>query len=1516
MLRIPSAILLLLAISSGFGTYVKAQTATYHLHKEVSSGSVYQLKAGGPDGASLAFQSANLKNLTGEQPVKSFETPVGVPGTAGIIPAGSTVYFTLYMRKTANYGTLYPHARLHVNSASGPLLISATGWTELTTTVAKYTFLGVVPTDVPMAASDRFHLRVGTEITAAATTNTYAEVSVEGTLDGNYDSQIVVPLPNYPPTVSLTSPQNGAAFSAPAAVTLSASAADSDGTVTKVEFFEGSNKIGEDTSSPYGITWNAAAGSYPYSLTAVATDNFGRVAESAPVTVTVSGGGSLTSGFAAPSTPRNVDLTAEGTADWVHWGLGSNTQFDRKSGVTQQISNFSRIGPAPTSWLNDNPTTFSWTDGEPTSGATGTGSGVYTNGVGNGFELTVPADASVKTLKLFLGVWCARGKLEAVLSDSSALAYVDSSLGNNCGTSNGVYTINFKASSAGQTLRVRYTVEQDYQSPAGKVSLAAATLAGGTVFTGSISNYMTSTGGGTVNLTAEGTADWAHWGMGWPFQFDRKRGAAQQIGNFKRIGASPTGWLNDNPTPFSWTDGTPTASATDTRTGTFTAGTGNGFELTVLADTRPKVIKFHTGVWYARARLEASLSDNSAPPVVDTTHARNGSGASNAVYTIKFRAASAGQTLRVRYTVAEDYNAPYGNVAIQAMTLTAAPTVFSLTPSSGPGGRVVVISGEGFGPSPGSSTVTFNGVPAQPSSWSDSAVSVPVPAGATSGPVIVKVGGMSSNGVYFRATEAGAPSISYVYDEAGRLVAITDPAGETARYNYDAAGNLLSVTRHGSNQISVLEVSPDKGGVGQRVTIYGTGFGAAAGQNTVTFNGVSAPIISASPTRMTVSVPSGATSGPVAVTSLAGTATSDTPFVVEGSSGPPVITGFTPAVGRYNTSVVISGANFGASPALNRLDFNTSAVTPATATATSLSAVVPYGTTSGRITVTTPAGTAVSASDFFMVPDNYLPESVEITGRMQIGGAKRVAFTQQNKIALILFDGVAGQQVSLRVNDMTSSYNYIAIRNPDGTTLAGGSSPMGTGLFVPVPPLPATGTYVILVDIQDYETGSLVLELRDAPDVLADVTPGGPEVTAANSVAGQNIRFRFNGTAGRRVLIQVMGNTFTVNGYLLYIFQPDGRRLLSPTCTTNNMCTTIYYTEALTLPVSGLYTVLIDPKGESTGEVRVGIYDVPPDDVKPLSIGGPAATGTATTPGQNIRFPFQAAAGQRLGLKVTNPTFNSYDFAIYRPDMTAWYMGGTTVDGVTVYDLPPLAAGGTYTPVFDPSDVRTGSVTASVFEVADVRASVTFGGPAANVALAAGGQNAYVTFSGTAGQRVSVKATGVTIPNCRYSMNLRGPDNVVIDGSYTTCDLGAGVAFIDTRTLGQTGTHTIFLDPDAMGTGSASIALYEVPPDVAATTTLGGSAVPISITVPGRNAGVTFSAAAGESVTVKITSNTMGSVAVYLIRDNVATITSLTSSASSFSLPAQSLPAAGTYRIFIDPVGSNTGSLSVAASRR
>jgi beta-glucanase (GH16 family) len=91
---------------------------------------------------------------------------------------------------------------------------------------------------------------------------------------------------NIPPSVSITSPANRTLFSPGSNIIINATASDSDGNVTQVEFFSGTNSLGVDTNSPYSTTWHSVpAGTYI--LTARATDNNDANRVSSPVTVFV-----------------------------------------------------------------------------------------------------------------------------------------------------------------------------------------------------------------------------------------------------------------------------------------------------------------------------------------------------------------------------------------------------------------------------------------------------------------------------------------------------------------------------------------------------------------------------------------------------------------------------------------------------------------------------------------------------------------------------------------------------------------------------------------------------------------------------------------------------------------------------------------------------------------------------------------------------------------------------------------------------------------------------------------------------------------------------------------------------------------------------------------------------------------------------------------------------------------------------------------------------------------------------
>src|SRR5439155_6568587 len=109
-----------------------------------------------------------------------------------------------------------------------------------------------------------------------------------------------------------------------------------------------------------------------------------------------------------------------------------------------------------------------------------------------------------------------------------------------------------------------------------------------------------------------------------------------------------------------------------------------------------------------------------------------------------------------------------------AFTVLSTPSITSLAPTSGVVGTSVTVTGTNFGATKGTSTVTFNGTTGTPTTWAATSIVVPVPTGATTGNIVVTVGGVASNGVAF--TILSTPTITSLAPPSGVVgTAVTVP---------------------------------------------------------------------------------------------------------------------------------------------------------------------------------------------------------------------------------------------------------------------------------------------------------------------------------------------------------------------------------------------------------------------------------------------------------------------------------------------------------------------------------------------------------------------------------------------------------------------------------------------------------------------------------------------------------------------------------------------------------------------
>jgi hypothetical protein len=167
--------------------------------------------------------------------------------------------------------------------------------------------------------------------------------------------------------------------------------------------------------------------------------------------------------------PGDVDLTREGTRDWVHWGLGDSTSVDRKSGVRPLIRDLG--SPGGRGRYDNNPQLFSWSDGSPNRAAGRTPTGVYSCGRGAAFGLQVPAGPATGTVHLYAGVWMGRARLTVTLNGTSQTRTLE----NLDAISTARYEIRFRAATGG-TLTMVWTATEVANPTCGNVDLQAVTL--------------------------------------------------------------------------------------------------------------------------------------------------------------------------------------------------------------------------------------------------------------------------------------------------------------------------------------------------------------------------------------------------------------------------------------------------------------------------------------------------------------------------------------------------------------------------------------------------------------------------------------------------------------------------------------------------------------------------------------------------------------------------------------------------------------------------------------------------------------------------------------------------------------------------------------------------------------------------------------------------------------------------------------------------------------------------------
>jgi subtilisin family serine protease len=518
----------------------------------------------------------------------------------------------------------------------------------------------------------------------------------------------------------------------------------------------------------------------------------------------------------------------------------------------------------------------------------------------------------------------------------------------------------------------------------------------------------------------------------------------------------------------------------------------------------------------------------------------------------------------------------------------------------------------------------------------------------------------------------------------------------------------------------------------------------------------------------------------------------------------------------------------------------------------------------------------------------------DATGSIVVGGSPMsTTITTPGQSAVLSFVAQAGQRISLQVSGNTiPGCTSVALVKPSGQSQTS-TSVCGAGGWLDTQTLAVAGTYSIVANPSGTGTGSATFQLYDVPqDVTGPIDPGGSPVTVTLTAPGQNAQLSFSGQAGRRVSLKIAASCCQAT---VAIKNPDGTTLTSAIVSTGGG-----FIDTKSLAQTGTYTVLVDPATTATGSVTVQLYDVPPDVTGSIVAGGSPVTATVTSPGQNALLSFSGQAGKRVSLRIVASCCQA-TVAIKNPDGTTLISAIVSTSGGFI-DAKTLGQTGTYTVLFDPQSTATGGITLQLYDVPpDVTGPIDAGGSPVTVTMTAPGQNAALSFSGQAGKRVSLR---VAASCCQITVTIKNPDGTTLA---TGIFAGSG-GFIDTKSLTQTGTYTVVVDPATTATGGVTLQLYDLPPDVTASID-SSSPVTVTLTTPGQNAAFSFSGQAGQQLTLKFGACCQATVVIK--NPDGSTFASTVFGASGGTISGKVLAQSGQYTIVFDPQSTATGSVTV-----
>ncbi len=290
---------------------------------------------------------------------------------------------------------------------------------------------------------------------------------------------------------------------------------------------------------------------------------------------------------------------------------------------------------------------------------------------------------------------------------------------------------------------------------------------------------------------------------------------------------------------------------------------------------------------------------------------------------------------------------------------------------------------------------------------------------------------------------------------------------------------------------------------------------------------------------------------------------------------------------------------------------------------------------------------------------------------------------------------------------------------------------------------------------------------------------------------------------------------------------------------------TSLYIEALDLTEGGRYT-LTPAFGTPAVAHDVQVFLVPPPVAVASAADGVARSAANTVPGQTVAFSFERTAGQRFSIPGTGASSCTSVKVI---DPTGAVISGPNATcGTAFTDAVQATVTGTYIAILDPSSFTVSNQTATIYDVPpDPTATITVPEAITPLVTTAPGQNAKATFTGVAGDRVTVTVVLSPGTGC-HAFTLRAPSGASA-GTDSSC---GSTTVLYAVTLLESGVYTVEINPSSTGFGTYGVTVWFLAPDAVVSLTA-GSAASGSAPKPGNKVFFEIAATAGQRVAFRVT---------------------------------------------------------------